>query len=282
VSLAAGKLLAKLVLPLSAALGLLALALLALALGRRRAAGAALGTALLGLWLASMPAFADRLAAALEGVHPPVPMAEIAPADAILLLGGASKPALPPRDFPELVEASDRVLHAARLFHAGKAPLIVASSGRLPGQGETPPEAEGISVLLQALGVPPSAILREETSTNTYENCVHSKRLLDARGARDVLLVTSALHMRRAFATCATAGLAVRAAPTDFQVAGDEARNGDVVPEPEALLLTHLALRERLGFLVYQRRGWIAPWSNSRSTPPASGSGLPRRQSRRP
>lgn len=256
-SLALGKLLTQLVLPLSTSLFLLALALLALVLGWRRTAGAALGAGLLGLWLASMPALANRLAAALEGAHPPTPLAEVAPADAILLLGGASKPALPPREFPELVEASDRILYAARLFHAGKAPLVVASGGRLPWQRDAPPEADGIAVLLQALGVPADAIVREAVSTSTHENCVQSKRLLDARGARDVLLVTSALHMRRALATCATAGLGVRAAPTDFQVAGAEARGGSILPDPEALLLTHLALKEQLGFLVYRRRGWI-------------------------
>jgi uncharacterized SAM-binding protein YcdF (DUF218 family) len=69
--------------------------------------------------------------------------------------------------------------------------------------------------------------------------------------------VTSALHMRRAFASCRSAGLAVRAAPTDYQVAGTAGGPFDLLPDAEALLLTHLALRERLGFLVYQRRGWI-------------------------
>jgi uncharacterized SAM-binding protein YcdF (DUF218 family) len=257
VSLELGKLLAGLVLPLSDALVLLVLALLALALGRRRIAGAALALAFLGLWLASMPALADRLAAGLEAVHPAQRISEIAPAEAILLLGGATKPALPPREFPELAEAADRITHAARLFHAGKATLIVVSGGRMPWQPDVPPEAERIGQVLESLGVPASAIVREETSTNTYENCMNSKALLDARGARDVLLVTSALHMRRAFATCRSAGLAVRAVPTDYWVAGDEAHNLDVVPDPEALLLTHLVLRERLGFLVYERRGWI-------------------------
>ncbi len=258
-SLGLGKLLTQLAMPLSAALGLMALALLALALGRRRAAALALSLACVDLAVASMPAVAARLAAALENVHPATPLAELAPADAILLLGGATKPALPPREFPELVEAGDRVVHAARLFHAGKAPLIVASSGRLPWQRDVPPEAEGISQLLRVLGVPDAAVLREVESTNTYENCVFSKRILDAHGARDVLLVTSALHMRRALATCRSAGLVVRAAPTDYWVAGDEARNLDLLPDVEALMVTQLVLRERLGFWVYQRRGWIEP-----------------------
>jgi len=257
-SLFLGKLLTRLVLPLSLSLLAMAVALGAFASGRRRAGTVCLATALAVLWLASTRIVADRLAVGLEREHPVPALASLAPADAILLLGGATKPALPPREFPELVDAGDRVVHAARLFRAGKAPLIVASAGRLPWQTQGPPEAEALAGLLVEFGVPPAAILREERSTNTWENCVRSKELLDARGARDVLLVTSALHMPRAFATCRTAGLAVRAAPTDFWVADGGPRSAlDLVPDPEALLLTQLALRERLAFFVYERRGWI-------------------------
>jgi uncharacterized SAM-binding protein YcdF (DUF218 family) len=257
-SLFLGKLAAQLALPLSAALLSMALALACLALRRGRAAALLLGTALAGLWLASTPVLAEWLVASLEQAHPAAPLAAQAPADAILLLGGGTQPAVPPREFPELTDAGDRVLHAARLFRAGKAPIVVVSSGRMPWQTRAPVEAEGISELLVALGVPREAILREESSTNTRENCLRSKELLDARGVHDVLLVTSALHMRRALATCRTAGLAVRAAATDFRVADEGPRTWlDLAPDPEALVSTHAALRERLGFLVYQRRGWI-------------------------
>jgi uncharacterized SAM-binding protein YcdF (DUF218 family) len=254
-----GKLAAQLVLPLSAALALMALALVLLALRRGRAAAALLlGAALAGLWLASTPVLAERLLAALEQAHPAPELAALAPADAILVLGGGIRPALPPRERPELAEAGDRVLHAARLFHAGKAEIVVVSGGRLPWDAPGPPEAQGMKDVLVELGVPPDVIVREERSTSTHENCVFAKELLDARGARDVLLVTSALHMRRAFATCRATGLAVRAAPTDFQLAAAEARTAlDLAPNPEALLRTHLALRERLGFWIYRRRGWI-------------------------
>jgi uncharacterized SAM-binding protein YcdF (DUF218 family) len=259
-SLFLGKLAAQLALPLSAALALLALALLCLALRKSRAAALLLGAALAGLWAASTPPLAERLVASLERAHPPAPLAALAPADAILLLGGGTKPALPPREFPELADAGDRVLHAARLFRAGKARLVLASGGRLPWQTRGPAEAETMAGLLVDLGVPREAIVREERSSNTRENCLRAKELLDARGARDVLLVTSALHMRRAFATCRTAGLAVRAAPTDFQVVDEGPRTGlDLAPDPQALAFTHFALRERLGFWVYQRRGWIRP-----------------------
>jgi uncharacterized SAM-binding protein YcdF (DUF218 family) len=252
-SFALTKLLTKLVMPVSAVLALMALGLLLLAFGRRRAAAAVLFAAFAGLWLASLPPLAERLVAALEAVHPASPLAELAPADAIVLLGGATRPPLPPREFPELNEASDRPFHAARLYHAGKAPFILVSGGGTPQRTE----AGSLAFVLRALGVPESAIVREEVSRNTYENCVEAKRLLDARGAREALLVTSAIHMRRAIATCRTAGLVVRPAPTDFWAAPGDSRGNTLVPDTEALMINHFVLRELLGFWVYERRGWI-------------------------
>ncbi len=249
-SLFLGKFLSRLLSPLPLALAAIALAALLLVRGSRRATLGLLGITFVGLWLASTPALVNRLVGALEGRHPGPPLASVEPADAILLLGGATEPALPPREFPELVEAGDRVVYSARLFRAGKAPFVVASGGSY----ETPALAE----LLGVLGVPEHAIVREERSANTWGNCVEAKTLLDARGAHDVLLVTSALHMRRAFATCRAAGLSVRPAPTDYWVAADEPKSAlDWVPDAEALMLTQLVLRELLGYEVYRMRGWI-------------------------
>jgi uncharacterized SAM-binding protein YcdF (DUF218 family) len=252
-------LLATLALPLPAALGLLALGLLALALGRRRLAAGCVAAAGLGLVAASSPWLAEPFAAALETAHPVAPLPSLEPADAILVLGGGTQPAVPPREHPELAHAGDRVLHAARLYRAGKAPRVLVAGGRAKGESNVPSEAESMTAILVELGVPEMAILSEDRSTSTRENCVLAKEILDAQGAHDVLLVTSALHMRRAHATCRAAGLDVRAVPTDFWIAGAGTRGWrTLAPRPEALLLTHLVLHERLGYWVYERRGWIA------------------------
>jgi uncharacterized SAM-binding protein YcdF (DUF218 family) len=252
-----GKLLGKLAMPVASVLGLMALALLLLALGRRRSAAAVLAVAIAALAAASLPSCAVRLAAGLERAHPPQPLARLAPGDAILLLGGTTKPALPPREFPELSEAADRILHAARLYHAAKAPLIVVSGGGTPPEGTRETEADRVAFVLEALGVPAGAIVLERESLDTHENCTNAKPLLDARGADDVLLVTSALHMRRALATCRTAGIAVRAVPTDYLAVAGDSFGGSLAPDAGALFVTQLALHEWLGFWVYERRGWI-------------------------
>jgi uncharacterized SAM-binding protein YcdF (DUF218 family) len=85
-----------------------------------------------------------------------------------------------------------RAQHAARLYHAGLAPLVITTGG----VGDFPPsEAEVAARVLQEEGVPASAILREDASTSTQENAAFAK---DRFGGRRVLLVTDAFHTWRA------------------------------------------------------------------------------------
>jgi len=81
---------------------------------------------------------------------------------------------------PELFDSSDRVWHAARLFHRGLAPRIIVSGGSfLVATGQAPPtqtEALAMRQFLVALGVPESAIVMEGKSLNTIENMQETPR----------------------------------------------------------------------------------------------------------
>ena len=146
--------------------------------------------------------------------------------------------------------------HAARLFHAGKVKWIVASGGCALCGEEYYPEASAMRDLLVDLGVPGERVLLEEESRNTRENAVHSAELLRAHGFRKVLLITSASHMRRAFAAFRAAGVDAIPTPTDFQ---RRASNPGVLawlPDAGALHRSTLAIKEYLGFAVYRHRGW--------------------------
>ena len=48
-------------------------------------------------------------------------------------------------------------------------------------------------------GVPPDSVMLETESKDTVENLIFSTKLLDAYGAKSVVLVTSASHMHRAY-----------------------------------------------------------------------------------
>jgi len=251
------KVLTRLVLPLDLTLLLLLVAAACVAIGRRRAAGALLLLAIAMLWAFSAPAVADRLRGSLERVHPPLPIEATPRADAIVVLGGGVGPARPPRLVPDLGASADRVLHAARLYRAGKAPLVIASGGRPPWAGAGT-EAEAMGLLLREWGVPERALLLEDTSRNTRENALAVREALGDRADRRVLLVTSALHMPRAMAVLRSAGVRAVPAPADIEITdGPSSPVLQWLPDARALEGSTRALHERLGILVYRARGWI-------------------------
>ena len=254
--LLATKIATALVLPLNLSI---LLGLAALVLARRRRGGLAAAAGLLSLAIlvtASLPVASDALVSSLERDFPPADPATAPTAGAIVVLGGSVAAGTPPRRGPELVDASDRVLHAARLFRAGKAPLVVPSGGRLPWSAAARSEAAEMADLLVEWGVPRAAILEEGKARTTSENAVETARLLRARGVRRVLLVSSSIHMRRALASFRAEGLEPVPSPCDALVARSKPGEAlDWIPRPDALDRTQRALKELLGLAVYRLTG---------------------------
>ena len=251
------KLLTQLVMPVGLGGALILVGTLAL-LVRRRALGAWLSfSGLLWIWLWALPAVSDWIGRSLEARYPPQSLESVPSADAILVLGGAVRGRAPPRLFPDLNASADRVWHGARLFHAGKAPLVILSGGHLPWSRATGPEAQAMLQFLIDLGVPEDRVLLETRSGTTHENALETARLLAARGIERVLLVTSAEHMRRAEATFRAAGIVLVPAPTDYEVLAEpEWTLLAYLPDAAALAASSDALREYLGLWVYRWRGW--------------------------
>lgn len=188
--------------PFMLALELWAASIAVLWVRRQRVALALSMIGFAGLWIASLPAVSHALGSALEGRYRALTPRETPAADAILVLGGALVVAHPPeRPTFVLGESSTRVLHAAALYRAGKARWIVVAAGNRPGHEGEQVEADAIAEFLVQLGVPDRAIVRERASRTTRENAVNAKPILQALGARRVLLVTSAMHMPRALKT---------------------------------------------------------------------------------
>ena len=164
--------------PLGTAFCLVGLALL-LARYRRVRSGSAVGSlALVWLWLWSMPVLSHWLANQVENQFAQVPIASVAPAQVIVVLGGAVSPPMKGYVEIDLKAAADRVWYAARLFHAGKAPIVLLSGG---GGGDIErqafSDARAMAIFLHDLGVPATALLLEESSRNTRQNAAFSAAL---------------------------------------------------------------------------------------------------------
>jgi uncharacterized SAM-binding protein YcdF (DUF218 family) len=232
------------------------IALLFLRKGWRKTASAFLGTAILVLWVTSMPIVADALLGRLEQDYPAVMMTEVPVSKCIVVLGGAVQPVLPPRVDIDMHEAVDRVRKAAQLFHAGRGKMIIASGGNLPWSPFAESEAESIKTLLLEWGVPAAAIVLEGESRNTRENALNSMALLEELSCETPLLVTSAAHMKRSVAVFERLGVTVFPVSADVRVVKNPNLTVfDFLPDAEALNQTSDAIREWMGQKVYDLHG---------------------------
>ena len=249
----------QLVYPLSLGIATLLVTYVQLRRGRTVAARRWLLAAIALLWIPAMPVVSFHLNDLLVMRYPPVRPENSPSAGAIVLLGGAIAPPHPPLEWMDLNESADRIVHAARLWRAGKAPLVIASGGGGPYTGGPQTPADAMADLLVEWGVPRDAILLERRSRNTYENALYSKQLLDERGIRDVLVVTSAAHMPRSMAVFRSLGLNAIPAATDYPGGDSIGYDNPTIflPDAGALRATEAAIKEYLGIVVYWIRGEI-------------------------
>jgi uncharacterized SAM-binding protein YcdF (DUF218 family) len=165
-------------------------------------------------------------------------------AQAIVVLAGGTI-----TDAPEYggdtvtVLSLERARYGAKLARERGLPVAVSGGTVFGGR----PEAEVIGDLLEReMGTPVK--WREPRSRNTHENATESARLLLPAGVRKVLLVTHAVHMRRARRELESAGFEVTPAPTVIPDPGVDTV-WDLIPTASAYRGTTLALHEMLGNL---------------------------------
>lgn len=151
----------------------------------------------------------------------------------------------------------ERVAWAAELYRRGFARRLVFSSG----YSYAFREPEVMKVLAMSLGVPSEAIMLEERATNTMENVRNARALLEQHGWRDILLVSSPYHMRRAVLTWRRLApdIHVTAAPLQeslFYSREATAQAGRVHRQINPKQIKGI-LHEYVGLVYYWWRGWV-------------------------
>jgi uncharacterized SAM-binding protein YcdF (DUF218 family) len=163
------------------------------------------------------------------------------PADVMVLLGAGVDDFCTPN-----LPAVRRTILAARLFRLGKAPRLLVTGGT-SRRGGSCTVARVMADFAEELGVPKESIVLEEHAENTWQNARYSEPLLRAIGARRILLVTDALHMRRAEACFRARGFeTTRAAVPAIQLYGNN------------IDLLRVALHEYLGLVYYRLKGYTS------------------------
>lgn len=174
-----------------------------------------------------------------------VPTVESFPeADAIVLLGGSMGVETNLSSYAEMWTSADRVWQAARLWKAGKAPKVLATSSCV-GASTFP--------LLKDLGLPTESLVAVDNPRNTEQEAKSIAKL----GVRRILLVTSAWHMKRArlmFKKYAPE-IEVVCAPADFEnsmMVSDAVFMRSLFPDFYAFALNSVALHEWVGIVGYK------------------------------
>lgn len=220
--------------------------------------------ALIILFVAGNTTVSNNLMASLEQQY--LPRTEMPSAEAIVILGGATRNNEPPRIMPDISDRGDRLLYGAKLYKAGLAPEIILTGGRIQWYGGESSEAESMAILLELMGIPRSAMVLESRALNTHENAVYVKEILQRKNIKQILLVTSAAHMPRSLAIFRHQGIDAIPAPTDFIVSdrnliehrlSTQSRILSLIPKSDNLDLTTQALKEYIGTFVYRLRGWL-------------------------
>jgi len=182
-------------------------------LGRRLAVGAMLAL----IALAVLPIGPLALRSLEQRFAPYQPCAGQPIAGVLLLGGGLQSLTANGRIIEDLNSGADRMRYAARLVRDDPALRVLISGGQVFTRPGARSEAEGMADLLAELGVPRQRILLERNSRTTAQNAELTARLAVGEPG-SWLLVTSAYHTPRAMGLFRKAGVAVIAAPTDWQV----------------------------------------------------------------
>lgn len=226
--------------------GLLALALFAWCKARRREC-AVLAASWLALTLTGNDYVADALCRYVEGEHARARPFDGGRYDAIVVLGGGTdgRPG-----GVQLGASGDRVVLAARLYHAGATPRLVTSGSPLPGLSDHD-AAAATRRIWRELGIPDESIVVVEGARTTSEEARLHAALIRERGWSRVGLVTSALHMRRARGLFESEGVDVTPLPADVRGKPPEWHGFySLVPQGTAAWRIHSACWEIVGRLA--------------------------------
>jgi uncharacterized SAM-binding protein YcdF (DUF218 family) len=217
------------------------------------------GLAWLLLTVMSCTPMASLLMAALEKKYPPVDMAALPVADAIVCLGGGAEPSLVEPTGLHLKSGADRLSTALFLLAQAKAPILVLGGGGYEEAGVMHSEADQVVEGLKKAGINTAAMRSLGVCADTHDEAHKMAEWMKEKDWKRVLLVTSAYHMPRSVGTFEKAGVSVLAVPCNY--VSSVHRVGDLqwlhLPHSDAFSVFGGWFHELIGTWVYRWRGWM-------------------------
>ena len=151
----------------------------------------------------------------------------------------------------------DRYFAGISLFQKKKAPRLFFTGGTTPYGKESKDEGTLYKEHAITMGIPIDAISTTEKILNTAQEAIEIRRNLNQiNSSSEILLVTSAFHMKRAKKLFERQGFLVYPFPVDFKRSRDSPWQSPYkwMPNAGSLNRSSDALRELLGRIIY--RSW--------------------------
>ena len=164
------------------------------------------------------------------------------------------------RNRPEFSGIADRLTEGIRLYKCGRIEkLVLASDGSIiqskdrKGLQGNP---EGMMKYLNELGIPKEDIILETFANNTKENVTFTKELLGEEiHTAPVLIITSAIHMKRSVSAFQAEGIYPDCYITDTWV-NVKGQSVSFLPAVGTLARWPELLHEWVGYVMYKLQGW--------------------------
>lgn len=211
------------------------------------------------IWIIGGSPLPAHLVATLEEPYARPAGAELPSRDVIVMLGGCARSSR--NDFGgfNLHSSGDRLTTALALARQNKARALVLGGGALKTAAGRVSEGKAFVDWLTSLGIVTLPMFHLGVRADTHDEAEHLLALAKEKGWQNCLLVTSASHMKRAEAVFKKLGMSATPVACDFEVAGvpGEMSMTRLVPGLQGFSLLGIYLHERVGWFVYQWRGWI-------------------------
>ncbi len=144
-----------------------------------------------------------------------------------------------------------RLYGAYLIWREIKCPVWV-SGGSVPGSGRETASADIMEQVLLELGIPSGDIHKEGQSRTTFENAGLTLEEIRQHGYQEIILVTSALHMRRSVLSFENDEIIVIPAPVDYLFENIAPGLLNILPNGISYDNNLRALHEWIGLLYYR------------------------------
>ncbi len=151
----------------------------------------------------------------------------------------------------------DRLLQGLKLLKNGYAKKMIISGGDGSLMKTTGKEADIIKDYLNDVNIDTDKIIFENKSQNTYENAKYTAEFLKSNSAKNIIIITSAFHMKRSLSCFEKQGIKADYYPAE-RYAGKRKYLFDhlFIPNLTALELWDKLIHEWIGFIAYKIVGY--------------------------